>query len=983
FIHYNFVLFVYRQRQCSQCLKQTAITTRCYNSTVCKTKAAIPYSYRVHGYQHRYYFHTLLRVKSKNSCKHLKLYDKDIHAYITRVTIGKSLYGQRTFTTQVVKAVMRLARVRYVILGTVGAGAVGAKMTYNSWKDKWVKFQETLPDLSWIRNMLPDQDGVLGDFLSSSINEGLESLNSMFDQLGVVVDDLFASEASPVVAAAVRQDQNTGNSDDKAREARTPMEKQKYQRELEKLEKDNRELRKQLIILKGDTVTKPRHIRKSLIDMYSDVLDLLAEYDISYNTTDNLPRVVVVGDQSAGKTSVLEMVAQARIFPRGSGQMMTRSPVMVTLSEGPNHIAQFKGHTRQYDLTQDNEVTLSEGPNHIAQFKGHTRQYDLTQDNELRDLRLEVELRMKNSVKHGQTVSPEVISMTVKGPGLHRMVLVDLPGIIGTETTGMAQNTKDSIVEISRRYMQNPNAIILCIQDGAIDAERSNVTDLVSSMDPTGKRTIFVLTKVDLAERNEASPSRIKQILEGKLFPMKALGYFAVVTGSGNTSESIESIRNTEEDFFRNSKFFKSGLFKASQMTTQNLSFAVSHCFWKMVKESIEQQADAYKAKKFNLETEWKNHFPKLRELDRDELFDKARGELLDEVLSLSDISPQQWEEILAARLWGGISSHFIEEIYLPAAQSCGVNNFNTKVDIKLKHWADRLLPEMSVRVGYLWVWGPCVGWETLFNEFDKAMQATQEAKTTRENHVHMFEELKGDVANECRKSHQWQPKAKDSLRVIQLTALEDWSVADKMQWEAAIKFMEKTLQDKLDDASNKMHELMGPGAWERWLYWQYRSQTQQNRSYIKEELQRLLLAHEDHEPVLSSDEVTTVRKNLDTISIQVDKELIEETWAQLYREHFLKRSITSAQECRGAFSRRDLVKNELQCNDIVLFWRIQKMLQTTSNALRQQIMNQEARRLEKEVKQVLDDIGHNQQDKDKLITGRQVELAEELSKQL
>ena len=30
-------------------------------------------------------------------------------------------------------------------------------------------------------------------------------------------------------------------------------------------------------------------------------------------------------------------------------------------------------------------------------------------------------------------------------------------------------------------------------------------------------------------------------------------------------------------------------------MTTQNLSFAVSHCFWKMVRESIEQQADSYK----------------------------------------------------------------------------------------------------------------------------------------------------------------------------------------------------------------------------------------------------------------------------------------------------------------------------------------------------------------------------------------------------
>lgn len=38
---------------------------------------------------------------------------------------------------------------------------------------------------------------------------------------------------------------------------------------------------------------------------------------------------------------------------------------------------------------------------------------------------------------------------------------------------------------------------------------------------------------------------------------MKAIGYYAVVTGRGRKDDSIQTIKDHEENFFRNSKLFK------------------------------------------------------------------------------------------------------------------------------------------------------------------------------------------------------------------------------------------------------------------------------------------------------------------------------------------------------------------------------------------------------------------------------------------
>ncbi|XP_039957930.1 dynamin-like 120 kDa protein, mitochondrial isoform X4 [Bactrocera tryoni] len=836
----------------------------------------------------------------------------------------------RKYGMLVVRILRGALKLRYIVLGGAIGGGVSLSKKYEEWKDG-------LPDMKWLEDVLPQGERW------NNFSRKLMDVGSVMKEVVQIAKDDIKSKAS-VSALGLSNDDSRKKYENLQTQVETLqteiMNVQiKYQKELEKMERENRELRQQYLILKANKKTTAKKIKKSLIDMYSEVLDELSGYDTSYSMADHLPRVVVVGDQSSGKTSVLESIAKARIFPRGSGEMMTRAPVKVTLAEGPYHVAQFRDSDREYDLNKESDLS---------------------------ELRREVELRMRASVRGGKTVSNEVISMTVKGPGLQRMVLVDLPGIISTMTVDMAADTKDSIHQMTKHYMSNPNAIILCIQDGSVDAERSNVTDLVMQCDPLGRRTIFVLTKVDLAEEL-ADPDRIRKILSGKLFPMKALGYYAVVTGRGRKDDSIDAIRQYEEDFFKNSKLFhRRGVIMPHQVTSRNLSLAVSDRFWKMVRETIEQQADAFKATRFNLETEWKNNFPRLRESGRDELFDKAKGEILDEVITLSQISAKKWEEALTEKLWDKLSNYVFENIYLPAAQS---DSFNTMVDIKLRQWAEQALPAKSVEAG----------WEALQNEFIYLMEKAKKSP----DHDDIFDNLKGAVVDEAIRRHSWEDKAIDMLRVIQLNTLEDRFVHDKTEWDQAVKFLETSVKAKLTHTEETLNEMLGPGQFTRITHWKSLTEDQSKRRYVKSELDKVLKNDDKHLPTLSYDELTTVRKNLQRDGIEVDTDYIRQTWFPIYRRHFLKQALNRANDCRKAYYlySQQGAECEISCSDVVLFWRIQQVIKVTSNALRQQVINREARRLDKEIKEVLDEFSDDEEKKAQLLTGKRVTLAEELIK--
>ncbi|KAI1882815.1 hypothetical protein AGOR_G00238800 [Albula goreensis] len=352
---------------------------------------------------------------------------------------------------------------------------------------------------------------------------------------------------------------------------------------------------------------------------------------------------------------------------------------------------------------------------------------------------------------------------------------------------------------------------------------------------------------------------------------------------------------------------------------------------------------------------------------ERNELFEKAKNEILDEVITLSQVTPKHWQAILQKKLWERVHTHVIENIYLPAAQTLDTGTFNTTVDIKLKQWTDKQLPRKALEVA----------WEALQEEFTRYV-SEQKGKDQDD----IFDRLKEAVKEESIKRHKWNEQAEDSLRVIQHNALEDRSISDKPQWDAAIQFMEETLHARMKDTESVIRDMVGPGWKERWTHWTSRTPDQHVHNETKKELERMLKLHEDHTAYLANDEVTTVRKNLEARGVEVDPNLIKDTWHQLYRRNFLQRAISHCNLCRRGFHyyQRDFQDSELDCHDVVLFWRIQRTLAITANTLRQQLTNTEVRRLEKNVKEVLEDFAEDSEKKGQLITGRRVQLAEDLS---
>ncbi|RPD52277.1 hypothetical protein L226DRAFT_576779 [Lentinus tigrinus ALCF2SS1-7] len=244
----------------------------------------------------------------------------------------------------------------------------------------------------------------------------------------------------------------------------------------------------------------------------------------------DIPRIVVIGKQSAGKSSLVEAVTWIKV-PRDAGTC-TRCPMECNIS------TEATQWSCTVSLRRDGIVTGEESFSPEIRNKNEVELWIRRAQAAVLCPHLSVdtfkgkgrdEIRALTDTEN----DPEVLSFTkskvvinIDDPDGTDLSFVDLPGLIENDRTDVIQLVDDLTLE----YISPSSTIILVTAPADDEMENQKAMRFAREMDPEGKRTICVVTKADMVDSGSSSKRKLwQEIFEGKSDKHRLkLGYYAV-----------------------------------------------------------------------------------------------------------------------------------------------------------------------------------------------------------------------------------------------------------------------------------------------------------------------------------------------------------------------------------------------------------------------------------------------------------------------
>ncbi|PSN58650.1 hypothetical protein BS50DRAFT_64793 [Corynespora cassiicola Philippines] len=259
-------------------------------------------------------------------------------------------------------------------------------------------------------------------------------------------------------------------------------------------------------------------------------------------------QLVVAGDQSSGKSSVLEGLTSLP-FPRDS-TLCTRFATQIVFRRAEvERVSISIIPSGSYD-DETSRKLRSFKQSSLQSFSASEFERILSKACDAMDIPSLNEPR-----KLGQsTFSEHIFRVELLGPTHNHLSVIDVPGIFRTPTEGLTTSEDiDLVKRMVQRFIQNERTIILAVIPANVDIATQEILNMAKNVDPQGQRTLGVLTKPDLVDRG--AERDILDLVQSKKHRLR-LGY-CLIRNRGQQERNIPTSERHQKEY----SFFRSGPF--------------------------------------------------------------------------------------------------------------------------------------------------------------------------------------------------------------------------------------------------------------------------------------------------------------------------------------------------------------------------------------------------------------------------------------
>ncbi|KAI6139724.1 P-loop containing nucleoside triphosphate hydrolase protein [Pisolithus tinctorius] len=337
--------------------------------------------------------------------------------------------------------------------------------------------------------------------------------------------------------------------------------------------------------------------RRAMLDLISRLRNTGVQRDI------DLPMIAVIGNQSAGKSSLIESISGITL-PRSQGTC-TRCPTECKLTRADTRwtcVIKLHFITDEYGLPIKPKIIPFGDPiSDKAHVEERIRQAQSAILNPNTDHEKFLEGVKVPAEENETSFSRNYVSLEISGRELADLSFVDLPGLIASVGRTGSANDIDLVRNLVISYIEKPSCLILltvaCESESyhpLTDFENQGAHHLAKQYDPKGKRTVGVLTKPDRIPLGEEE-SWIR-LIQNEVEPLENNWYCVKQPSSHDISQGITWLgaRNMERDFFATTKPWSSRdshlhQFLGTSRLTERLSAILAELIAKRLPEIQEE----------------------------------------------------------------------------------------------------------------------------------------------------------------------------------------------------------------------------------------------------------------------------------------------------------------------------------------------------------------------------------------------------------